>query len=126
MEQRIIHFAYDLSKDISKGEIYDYDVINQSIEIILTTLFKDRLFNPYFGCILGSSPFETINSTSGEKLLDSIISSINRLEKRITILSNLCRIVVLSNQRAIIITLPYVVKNASNQVVQQFNKQINF
>jgi phage baseplate assembly protein W len=125
MTTKIKHFAYDLSKDISKGEIYDYDVISQSIEIILTTMFGERLFNPYFGSILGSSLFETINTQSGEKLLDSIIDSINRIEKRAVVLSNKAQLTILSNQRAIILSLPYVVKNV-NSGVQPFTKQINF
>jgi len=122
---KIKHFAYDLSKDLSKGEIYDYDVINQSIEIILTTMFGERLFNPNFGSILGASLFNTINIQSGEKLLDSIINSINKLEKRATIISNKAKLTILSNQRAIILNLPYVVKN-TNSGIQLFTKQINF
>jgi phage baseplate assembly protein W len=125
MTTKIKHFAYDISKDISKGEIYDFDVINQSFEIILTTMFGDRLFNPNFGSILGSSLFETINTQSGEKLLDSIIDSINRLEKRAVVLSNQAKLTILSNQRVVILDLPYTVKN-SNSGVQPFVKQVNF
>jgi phage baseplate assembly protein W len=119
------HWAYDLSKDlISKGEIYDQDVISQSIEMILTTMFGERLFNPQFGCSLSSYLFETINVNSGEALLDEIISQITKQEDRVMILSQQAALQILNDESAIILTLPYVVK--MRNVVDKFKKKINF
>ena len=41
------HFAYDIAyKSSSKGELFDFDAINQSITNILSTTRGERLFLP--------------------------------------------------------------------------------
>jgi phage baseplate assembly protein W len=120
------HFAYDLSNNISKGEIYDYDVITQSIETILTTMYGDRLFNPRFGSSLGGILFNTINSQTGEAVLDDVIKAINSIEKRITVFPNQAKMTISTDQRAVILDIPYAVKNTSVSIPGRFIKQINF
>ena len=81
-------FAYDLSKNIiSKGEIFDKDAINQSIENILSTLFGERVFRPFFGSRLPATLFEIVTAEEAEKLLDDLIDSIAIFEDRIEIFS---------------------------------------
>lgn len=119
------HYAYDISKNIlSKGEIYDTEVLNQSIEMILTTMFNDRLFNTSFGSILPSYLFDFINENSGEKLLDDVIAAIHRWDDRIIVISNSATLQILNDQYAIILTLPYYIKQ--NGVTSTFKKKINF
>ena len=118
-------FAYDISKNvISQGEIHDKDVLSQSIEMILCTMFNERLFNPSFGSVLSSYLFDFINETSGEKLLDDIIEAIKRWENRVTIIESQAALQILDDQHAIILTLPYVINQRNTPGV--FKKKLNF
>jgi phage baseplate assembly protein W len=119
------HYAYDISKNVlSKGEIYDTDVLSQSIEMILTTMFNERLFNSAFGSVLPSYLFDFINENSGEKLLDDIITAIHRWDDRIIVIAGSATLQILNDQYAIILTLPYYIKQ--NGVTGVFKKKINF
>ena len=119
------HYAYDISKNVlSKGEITDTDVLSQSVEMILTTMFNERLFNPSFGCVLPSYLFDFINESSGEKLLDDIITAVHQWEDRIIVIAARASLQILPDQYAIILTLPYYVKQ--NGVTSVFKKKINF
>ena len=118
-------FAYDISKNvISQGEIHDKDVLSQSIEMILCTMFNERLFNPNFGSVLPSYLFDFINEITGEKLLDDIITSIKRWENRITIIESQAALQILDDQHAIILTLPYIINQRNTPGV--FKKKLNF
>ena len=119
------HYAYDISKNVlSKGEIHDTDVLSQSIEMILTTMFNERLFNTSFGSVLPSYLFEYINENSGEKLLDDIITVIHKWEDRIIVIGGSSSLQILADQYAIILTLPYYIKR--NGITSVFKKKINF
>lgn len=119
------HYAYDISKQVlSKGEIYDKDVINQSVEMILTTGFNERVFNLSFGSALPEYLFHFINEDSGELLLDSIIASVQKWEDRIRVTSSAATLQILDDQEAIILTLPYVIKQNGKGGI--FKKKINF
>jgi phage baseplate assembly protein W len=119
------HYAYDISKNvISQGEIHDKDVLSQSIEMILCTMFNERLFNPNFGSVLPTYLFDFINENSGEKLLDDIIESIKRWENRITIIESQAALQILDDQHAIILTLPYIINQRNTAGV--FKKKLNF
>lgn len=118
-------WAYDISKDvISKGEIWNEKAINQSIELILATGFSERLFNPRFGCPLTSYLFESINTISGERLLDDIIAAINLWENRVIVISQMASIRILNDDSSIILTIPYIIKRGN--VATKFIKKINF
>ncbi len=118
-------FAYDISKNVvSKGEVYDHEVLSQSIELILTTSYNERLFNPTFGSVLPSYLFDFINERTGEKLLDDCIAAVHKWENRIMIISSQARLQILDDQYAIILTLPYIVKQ--NGTTGIFKKKINF
>ena len=119
------HWAYDISKNvISKGEIYDTEVINQSIEMILTTMYNERLFNTSFGSTLPGYLFETINEQSGEKLLDDCVKAVSTWEDRVAVISQLATLQIIPDQNAIILNLPYVIKQ--NGTTSNFVKKINF
>jgi phage baseplate assembly protein W len=105
------HWAYDISENvISKGEIHDDDVIRQSIELILATMFRERLFNPGFGSVLGGALWDTMDENSGEMLLDSVLDSIAKIEDRIVINNNRCRMNILPDDHAIILTIQYTIR----------------
>jgi phage baseplate assembly protein W len=119
------HYAYDISKNvISKGEIFDKDVLSQSIEMVLCTMFSERLFNPSFGSVLPSYIFDFINKDSGEKLLDDIIDSIKVWENRVKILERDARLQILYDEHAIILTLPYIINQLNIPGI--FKKKISF
>ena len=118
-------WAYDISKDvISKGEIYDVDVIKQSIDGIICTLYEERLFNGSIGSAAGTTPFSIITTQSGESFLDSLISSVTSLEPRIMVLNNGCKLVVLSNQSSIIVTILYILRRTNE--INTFIKKLVF
>ena len=72
-KQNSDYYAYDLAdKVISKGELYDEDVINQEITNILGCNFGERVFNLTFGSSLGFKLFEIFDQRSGEELLNLI------------------------------------------------------
>lgn len=119
------HYAYDISKNsLTQGEMYDKDVISQSIEMILCTGFNERLFNPTFGSVLPSYLFDFINEKTGEKLLDDIIQSIKRWENRVTILEAQASLQILDDQHAIILTLPYIINERN--ITGIFKKKLTF
>lgn len=118
-------YAYDIAKNVlSKGELHDQDVLSQSIEMILTTMFHERLFNPSFGSVLPSYLFDFINESTGEKLLDDVIAAVHQWEDRIIIIGGQASLQILADQNAIILTLPYYIKQ--NGITSVFKKKINF
>ncbi|MFW6377725.1 MAG: GPW/gp25 family protein [bacterium] len=104
------HFAYDLSKNIeTRGEIWDTDVINQSIEMIIATYFGERIFNPNFGSKLLEYLFGNIDKNNGEQLLDSIIESIKTFEDRVSILEADARLILDHDNNSVILKIPYII-----------------
>ena len=78
-KQMVDSWAYDISKNVlSKGEIRDVDVINQSIESIIGTLFGERIFNLSFGSDLTLRIFDIQTKKSGEQVLNSITDAIKK------------------------------------------------
>lgn len=119
------HYAYDISKNVlSKGEIHDKEVLTQSIEMILTTMFNERLFNPTFGSPLPSYLFDFIDENTGEQLLDTVIASINRWENRVLVLSQQATLEIQDDNHSIILNIPYIIRQ--NGVTTSFKKKINF
>jgi phage baseplate assembly protein W len=119
------HYAYDLSiNPLSKGEIWDTDVINQSIELIIATYFGERLFNPYFGSPLGNMLFENMNESKGESLLTDLINAIKKWEDRITILESKCRIILDYDNNSIGLQIFYTINQ--NNIRSVFEKKIIF
>lgn len=127
MSKRIIvnrdRWAYDISKKpISKGEVWDTDVINQSIENILSTGFGERVFNPTFGSNLQNFLFNGITEENGEQILDSVIESVKRWEDRIIVLENDARLIVNPNTNEIRLYFPYRLRDRN--IVSEFDKKI--
>jgi phage baseplate assembly protein W len=118
-------WAYDLSKNpLTKGEIWDDDVIKESIELIIATYFGERLFNPYFGSPLGNMLFENINESKGESLLTDLINAIKTWEDRITINESRCRIILDYDNNSIGLQIFYTINQ--NNIRSLFEKKIIF
>lgn len=123
MNNKPTRWATDLDIDFaSKGEVYDIDVINRSIELILSTSYGERLFNPTFGSNLQNRLFEGLTEANCENILDEVISDIKRWENRIIILDNECRMSVNMEQHTVLLYIKYVVKNYNLSGL--FKKQI--
>lgn len=104
------NWAYDLSKDaLSKAEILDVSVINQSIEMILTTNYGDRVFNPYFGSTFSLNIFEGFSQQKGESIINDMVASIKKWENRITIDEQNIKLKFTSETGVLEIYIPYVI-----------------
>ena len=118
-------WAYDLAKNvITDGEVYDSDAIEQSIENIIATIFGERLFFSEFGSSLSFVLFENVDARSAETVLDNVIDSVKRWEKRITISSKDCRLNIDSDNNSLSFKLPYTI-NTSN-IKNVFERRIRF
>lgn len=116
-------FAYDMSKDVlKKGEIYDTDVITQSIENILSTIRGERLFLLPFGSDLPLLLFEELNPSNGERILDSILDAIETWEDRIVLLRDAARMKIETDRNMLHLWIPYYVKNTT--VTTTFERKI--
>ncbi len=118
-------FAYDLSKNIQQdGEIFDQDVIEQSIESILSTLFGERIFRPTFGSLVPSVLFENLDEETGEELLDNALESLEIWEDRIIVLREQATIQILIDDNSIILNIPYVINQIN--ITSIFKRKIRF
>lgn len=118
-------WAYDLSKDvISKGEIINQDAISQSIELILSTYFGERVFNPLFGSQLPNLIFENFSNEKAERLANEILDTIEFFEDRIVIDRSNSIFLFKDTSNTLEITIPYVV--VREKIKSFFNKRISF
>tara|TARA_Y100000310_G_C20704363_1_gene833716 strand:+ start:1745 stop:2134 length:390 start_codon:yes stop_codon:yes gene_type:complete len=102
-------WAYDLDKELTRGEITDVDVINQSIEAILSTLPGERLFNPQFGSNFQLRIFDTMDEDFLETLIDDTVGALQRWESRITIIEEDFRINIFTDSNSVDIFIPYII-----------------
>jgi len=118
-------FASDISKDaLTKVEIYDIGVINQSIESIISTNFGERLFKPNFGSLLPRAIFDTLDRGSAEELLESIIESIKTFEDRVSIIERDASVELKLSENSMILKIPYYINKTNIKSV--FDKKIIF
>lgn len=116
-------YALDLSKkSLTICEVYDKDVINQSIENILMTGTYERVLEPSYGSFLSSVVFERLDNSTAELLLDNIIELIIANENRISIKTNLCKMSISKTLNMLSLTIVYVIKADGTQA--EFNKRI--
>ena len=122
-EPVVSNWAYDLDKEVkTKGESFDGDVINLSIENILSTLRGERLFNETFGSILPLVLFEHLNYDSAYDLLSSLLSSIKRFEKRVTVLTEQVELNIITDQNAFTLVIPYIINRTG--LSNSFSKKV--
>ena len=117
------NWATDFDKNaISNGEIWDVDVIDQSIEMILGTGKGERIFNPSFGMGLQNRIFNMMNESEANSILDEIVRELAKWEDRITVRESDMRIIANPNENSVIIVIPYVIKNRN--IVNTFKRKI--
>ena len=115
-------FAYDISKDIvNEGEIWDTEVINQSIEMIIGTSYGERLFNLEFGSPLSLSLFENMSTANSNRLVTDIIKAIETWEDRITIISSQV-VLEVKNDNSYLLSIPYIINK--NNIKSVFQKKL--
>lgn len=107
-------FAYDLAKDIlSKGEAFNEEAINLSINNILSTIFTERLFKPSFGSSLQLLLFESIATTQQlQHILNSIIASLKQWETRIYVLEEECIADFDPDTHMLSLSIPYIINKS--------------
>ena len=122
-EPKVDNWAYDLDLEpLTKGDAFNEHVINISIENILSTLRGERLFNENFGSILPLVLFNQINYNSAFDLLESLLTSIRRFEKRITVIKDQVELNVLTNDNAFTIVIPYIINRTG--LINSFAKKV--
>jgi phage baseplate assembly protein W len=116
-------WASDLSiKATTKVEIYDEDVINQSIEMILATTPTSRLFNLAFGSLFSLRLFNNMTQYYLQNVVDDAVSSIERWEDRIVIIKDKVSLIANVDTNTVSLTIPYIIKN--RKVAGTFSKVI--
>jgi len=116
-------WASDLDINVVKnGEIFDVDVINRSIEMILSTQYGERLFNPSFGCGVQLKLFEGMTKQNIESILDDIIGAIKKWERRVVVLENDARVIANTDENSLVLIIPYVINR--NGIAGTFRKKI--
>jgi len=104
-------WAYDLDiKTLSKGEIVNEDVINQSIEMILATTPGERLFRPSFGSNFSRRLFNVMDVSFYDQLLDDTTNAIKLWEDRIIVLNDEIKLKIDPDTHTATITIPYIIK----------------
>lgn len=123
IKQNSQNWAYDLDVNVlDNGEIQDVNVINRSIEAILSTSHGERLFNPAFGSDLSLRLFDGMTQGRCENILDTAINDIKTWEDRISIIENQAKIIVNLDNNSIILIIPYVIKRSGYSSI--FKKKI--
>lgn len=126
MDNNILYsdvFAYDTSNDIlSKGEIFDYDAINQSIENILSTGFGERLFNPFFGSSLSNMLFESMSNRFLSTTIDTLVKEIMVWEDRITIIKGESYFVANPDNNMVTLQITYIINRS--RIKNTFKRKI--
>lgn len=120
----IDNYAIDLAKEsLTVSDVYDNKAILQSIENIILTVPGERVFEPEFGSILMSTVFRNITNQSGERLLDSLIGSINKFEPRVTVIAKDCKLLVNSRENSISLTIPFIINKT--RAYTQYTKKLS-
>ncbi len=120
----IFFIGVDLDKDLVKnGEISDIQVINRSIESILSTEYGERIFNPSYGSSFKKMLHEKLSKNNAELILNNAIDSIKKWEDRIIIIESKCKIIVNLSENSIMLYIPYIIKKS--KVSSTFNKKVS-
>lgn len=111
-------WAYDLSKNYkTEGELWDDSVIKQSIELIIGTIFGERLFNFRFGTKVFSTLFEGITESTGEEILTTVIEAIKEYEDRVVVDESNCELLVYNDDNSIVIKIPYQITRSGKESI---------
>lgn len=104
-------FAYDAAKEIlSKGEVFNDNAIDASIDNILSTIYTERLFKPGFGSRMQLLLFENITSKKQLILImEMVIESIEKWENKIKIIKEFCSIDFDSTNQLLDIEIGYMI-----------------
>jgi len=107
---QINNYAYDISFNlISKGEVVNEGVLNQSIESILGTMIGERLFNLSFGSPLMLRVFEIGDTKAGNQLIDDIVKAIEMWDNRVSVIESQVRLNINSDNHSASISIPYII-----------------
>jgi len=119
----ITNYAIDLSKQaLTTTDVYDDLAIRQSIENIILTVPGERVFEIGFGSSLMSITFRNMNTETGERLLDSLINSINKYEPRVSVLSNKCKLIINPKENSVYLSIPYII--LKSRTTGEFSKKL--
>jgi len=117
------HWCVDLSNDMLKNpEIFDGDVIEQSVINILSCNFFEWIFSN-FGSGLPDLLFNNFTSKQGDALVQSLIDDIKAVEDRIIIDEQNVNLIWDSKSNNLQISIPYLILENGRSSV--FNKTVS-
>lgn len=113
------HFATDVALDVVKqGEVYDVDVIKQSITNILLTIMGERLFNIQFGTNLFTMLFNSVNTYATVYAVKThLIDKILTFEKRIAIYENQSTVTFNPDSNELFVSITFKLKATDETAV---------
>jgi len=118
------NYAIDLAKEsLTVSDVYDSKAILQSIENIILTVPGERVFEPEFGSVLMATVFRNITTQSGERLLDSLIGSINKYEPRVTVIAKDCKLFINSRENSMSLSIPFIINKS--RAYAQYTKKLS-
>jgi phage baseplate assembly protein W len=118
IEQKGKNFAYDISNDLNKGEVFDKDAIRLSITNILTTVRGERIFLPEFGTDLYSLILnENITDSTINLAKKIVVEDIRRWENRVFVSLDDVEVEVNEDDNEIDIAVIYTIKETAEKDV---------
>lgn len=106
------NWANDASYNLySVVEIVNEEVINQSIEMILATPLRSRLFNLNFGSNFSLRIFDNMSPDYLQTVIDDTINRIEMWEDRIIIIKESVNLSVNPDSHEMFLTIPYIIKD---------------
>jgi phage baseplate assembly protein W len=82
----------DIDHNLTKGMVYDFDSIRQSVQNILLTRKGTRLFNSEFGSNIEDYLFDLMDDITEFEFMNELVNSISMWEPRISVDRNLTSI----------------------------------
>ena len=105
-------WAYDLPINCFKaGEVYNSDVINQSIECILMTVIGEVMFDLTYGSSFSLQLFENMTTAGLDNILNLTAAALAKFEPRITVLEADMRIEASLDTHSVTVTIPYIINS---------------
>lgn len=109
----------DVDKESMKaGLVYDVSSIKRSIDTILETNIRERLFNPEFGSRLEELLFEQINEDTAFSILVHLFNTISRWEPRVRLIQSLSRVTPNLDYHTYEVTIAYQIIGLEDQTFE--------
>lgn len=110
-----IYSDINLKKTSEKTRLYDIDDIIQSIETILFTRNRTRMFNRRFGTDIDVLLFEPLDRITALKIYDATLTKIETYEPRVKMLQNKSSVTINFQKKSYDVILAGTVLGLNNE-----------